>query len=314
MLDVRARVCRDLARRSAVCFCRSPMPQGERDRFGRRSTYEQGGVARRASRTDGRSRGVSRTGTRARTFVGPAQASWLLVLDAARTRSGRCWVQLRVPWRPNDASGWVDASQVILRPNAWRIVVSTADRSLSVYRRGRLVRRVPVVVGKPSTPTPEGLFSIIGAWPSPPNAFLGSWILPLTAHSDVLGNSTGATAPSVSMGAAARACSIRSGRRVAMGASGSITRRSTGLSVRSAWKRYPEFPCGWSDLAAASGSRCRTAVRCGATRVSPECSGTIAAACRAIGSSRVTARRAKSSRGGGRCGPFQPRYLFCPAA
>ena len=130
--------------------------------------------------------GVSRAGTRARTFVGPAQASWLLVLDAARTRSGRCWVEVRLPSRPNNASGWVDASQVILRPNAWRIVVSTADRSLSVYRRGRLVRRVPVVVGKPSTPTPVGLFSIIGAWASSPNAFVGSWILALTAHSDVL--------------------------------------------------------------------------------------------------------------------------------
>ena len=135
--------------------------------------------------------GVTRAGTRARTFVGPAQASWLLVLDAARTRSGRCWVEVRLPWRPNNASGWIDASQVILRPNAWRIVVSTAERSLSVYRRGRLVRRVPVVVGKPSTPSPEGLFSIIGAWPSPANAFLGSWILPLTAHSDVLGQFDG---------------------------------------------------------------------------------------------------------------------------
>jgi len=124
--------------------------------------------------------GVSRAGRRARTFVGPAQASWLLVLDAARTASGRCWVQVRLPSRPNNAVGWVDAAQVILRPNAWRIVVSTADRSLSVYRRGRLVRRVPVVVGRPSTPTPEGLFSIIGAWASPPDAFVGSWILPLT--------------------------------------------------------------------------------------------------------------------------------------
>jgi lipoprotein-anchoring transpeptidase ErfK/SrfK len=75
---------------------------------------------------------------------------------------------------------------VILRPTPWRIVVSTADRSLSVYRRGRLVRRVQVVVGKPSTPTPVGLFSIIGAWPDPPGAFLGSWILALTAHSDAL--------------------------------------------------------------------------------------------------------------------------------
>ena len=130
--------------------------------------------------------GVSRAGTRARIFVGPAQASWLLVLDAARTHSGRCWVEVRLPWRPNDAIGWVDTSQMILRPTVWRIVVSTAGRSLSVYRRGSLVRRVQVVVGAPSTPTPVGLFSIIGAWSSPPDAFLGSWILPLTAHSDVL--------------------------------------------------------------------------------------------------------------------------------
>ena len=75
---------------------------------------------------------------------------------------------------------------MVLRPTPWRIVVSTADRSLSVNRRGHLVRRVPVVVGKPSTPSPEGLFSNLGAWADPPNAFLGSWILPLTAHSDIL--------------------------------------------------------------------------------------------------------------------------------
>jgi lipoprotein-anchoring transpeptidase ErfK/SrfK len=108
------------------------------------------------------------------------------VLDAAGTHNGRCWLQVRLPWRPNDARGWIEASQVILRPTPWRIVVSTPDRSLAVYRSGRLVRSVPVVVGKPSTPSPEGLFSIIGAWADPPSAFLGSWILPLTAHSDIL--------------------------------------------------------------------------------------------------------------------------------
>ena len=107
------------------------------------------------------------------------------MLDAASTR-GRCRVKVRLPWRPNDASGWVDTSQVILRPTDWRIAVSTAMRSLSIYRRGSLVRSVQVVVGAPGTATPVGLFSIIGAWGSPPGAFLGSWILPLTAHSDTL--------------------------------------------------------------------------------------------------------------------------------
>jgi hypothetical protein len=42
------------------------------------------------------------------------------------------------------------------------------------------------VIGAPTTPTPTGLFAIIGAWPSPPTAFLGSWVLALTAHSEVL--------------------------------------------------------------------------------------------------------------------------------
>jgi hypothetical protein len=50
-------------------------------------------------------RSVSPAGTRARISVGPSQASWLVVLDAARTHSGRCWVQVRLPWRPNTASG-----------------------------------------------------------------------------------------------------------------------------------------------------------------------------------------------------------------
>lgn len=129
--------------------------------------------------------GVWRAGRRTRISVRPAQASWLLVL-AARPHDGRCWVQVRLPWRPNDASGWIEASQVILRPTTWRIVVSIASRSLSLYRRGSLLRRFQVVVGEPSTPTPLGLFSIIGAWRSPSTAFLGSWILPLTAHSNVL--------------------------------------------------------------------------------------------------------------------------------
>lgn len=126
------------------------------------------------------------TGARAYLTVGPSQASWLLVLRANRAQGGQCWVQVRLPSRPNDASGWVQASQLTLRPTAWRIVISVAKRSLSVYRNGNLIRHFEVVVGVPRTPTPHGLFSIIGAWRSPPSAFLGAWILPLTAHSDVL--------------------------------------------------------------------------------------------------------------------------------
>lgn len=46
--------------------------------------------------------------------------------------------------------------------------------------------RIRVVVGAAATPTPRGLFSIVATWRWNPDDFLGSWILPLTAHSHVL--------------------------------------------------------------------------------------------------------------------------------
>jgi len=118
--------------------------------------------------------------------VAPSQASWLLVLGATRAADGRCWVRVRLPTRPNNASGWLRAEQIRLGPTAWSITISRAKRTLAVLRAGRLARRFSVVIGAPATPTPTGLFSIIGAWRSPPSAFLGSWILPLTAHSNAL--------------------------------------------------------------------------------------------------------------------------------
>jgi L,D-transpeptidase catalytic domain len=116
----------------------------------------------------------------------PREASWLLVLGAARDRRGRCWVRVRLPSRPNDAAAWVNASRVELRPTRWRLVVSRAARAISVYRDGKRVRRFRVVIGAPPTPTPQGLFSIVDVWRWNPGDFLGSYILPITAHSDVL--------------------------------------------------------------------------------------------------------------------------------
>jgi lipoprotein-anchoring transpeptidase ErfK/SrfK len=95
-------------------------------------------------------------------------------------------VKVRLPWRPNDAAGWINASNVIIEKTDWRIEVSTARRTLTLDRAGAPVRTVSVVVGKPSTPTPVGLFAVTWAIPWHPNDFLGSWVLELTAHSDVL--------------------------------------------------------------------------------------------------------------------------------
>ncbi len=119
-------------------------------------------------------------------WLSPTDALWLLVLARPRGDDGRCWLLLRLPWRPNNAAGWVNADDVGLDRTPWRIEVSTAQRTLTLLRSGTPVRTVSVVVGKPTTPTPLGLFAIVWAVPWNPNDFLGSWVLELTAHSNVL--------------------------------------------------------------------------------------------------------------------------------
>ena len=120
------------------------------------------------------------------TWVAPTDAPWLLVLARPRDSNNRCWLEVRLPWRPNNAAGWINANLVIVEKTPWRIDVSTASRTLTLVRAGRTVRTISVVVGKPSTPTPTGLFAIAWAIPWHPNDFLGSWVLELTAHSNVL--------------------------------------------------------------------------------------------------------------------------------
>ena len=119
-------------------------------------------------------------------WIAPTDAAWLLVIARAQAAHGRCWLQVRLPWRPNGSAGWINADRVVLERTQWRIVVSAARRTLTLLRSGRPVRTVSVVVGKSSTPTPDGLFAVRWAIPWHPDDFLGSWVLELTAHSDVL--------------------------------------------------------------------------------------------------------------------------------
>jgi hypothetical protein len=119
-------------------------------------------------------------------WLGPTDAPRLLVLGRARPANRRCWLRVRLPWRPNSAAGWINANNVSLEPTKWRIVVSTGRRTLTLFGAGTAVRTVRVVVGKPTTPTPVGLFAIVWAVSWHPNDFLGSWVLELTAHSNVL--------------------------------------------------------------------------------------------------------------------------------
>jgi lipoprotein-anchoring transpeptidase ErfK/SrfK len=152
-------------------------------------TSSQAWVTKVIARTIARS--APSTAGRHLLIVAPVSA-WgtpteLLVLGERVDPAGRLWVRVMLDHRPNGLAVWIDGEDTILQRDSWRISVSRTHRELRVYRAGRLLRTFAAVIGKPSTPTPAGLFSIAAALPQPhPREFEGSWVLPLTAHSSVL--------------------------------------------------------------------------------------------------------------------------------
>ena len=121
------------------------------------------------------------------------QAKWnggpvgLLVLGSRPDDQGRLWIEVRLPARPNGASGWIRADLVQLRPTAYRVEISTGRRVVRLLHHGRLLRSFRAVVGQPAYPTPHGLFAVSERVAQPdPDGFLGPWALHLTAFSPTL--------------------------------------------------------------------------------------------------------------------------------
>ncbi len=99
---------------------------------------------------------------------------------------GRRWLEVRLPERPNNDTGWISADVTRVSTTPWRILISTDEARLTVERAGHRVASFSAVVGKPSTPTPRGLFAIDEPIRQPAGSELGPWALFLTAHSRVL--------------------------------------------------------------------------------------------------------------------------------
>jgi lipoprotein-anchoring transpeptidase ErfK/SrfK len=104
----------------------------------------------------------------------------------SEVQDGRRWLEVRLPERPNAAVGWIRADFTRGSTTPWRIEVSTGAARITVERAGRPVATFAAVVGKPSTPTPRGLFAVDEPIRQPAGSELGPWALFLTAHSRVL--------------------------------------------------------------------------------------------------------------------------------
>jgi lipoprotein-anchoring transpeptidase ErfK/SrfK len=99
-----------------------------------------------------------------------------------------------------------------------RVEVDLSARRLTMYELDRVVRRWPVAVGLPSTPTPTGRFYItVKLRPPVISRVYGDWALGLSGFSDVLdqfGTGDGqialhGTSNSASIGRAASAGCVR---------------------------------------------------------------------------------------------------------
>lgn len=84
----------------------------------------------------------------------------LPVLGHRTSHGGRRWLHVRLPGRPNGRTGWIRKRATVSVVTRWHIVIDTSRRRAIVYKRGRPVRVFRVIVGKPSTPTPLGVFFV----------------------------------------------------------------------------------------------------------------------------------------------------------
>ncbi|HEU5002511.1 MAG TPA: L,D-transpeptidase [Actinomycetota bacterium] len=73
------------------------------------------------------------------------------------------WFQVVLPVKPNGSTGWVPATAVQTASTDDYLLVSVSRFALYHYSKGQLVQSFRVAVGRPSTPTPLGLFYIWGS-------------------------------------------------------------------------------------------------------------------------------------------------------
>src|SRR5436190_13815650 len=116
--------------------------------------------------------------------LGPETAWGSPTVVWATERRGR-WLGVIATALHNNQVGWLDVRHD--RPRMWRSQLSLhADlsaRTLELRRGSRVVRRIPIGIGDPNTPTPLGRFSVTDKLaPGRELSFYGCCLLALSGH------------------------------------------------------------------------------------------------------------------------------------
>jgi lipoprotein-anchoring transpeptidase ErfK/SrfK len=110
-----------------------------------------------------------------------------VLAERVDARCRATWYRVRLPMKPNGATGWVRAGEVELAEVRTRIVVDLSARTVTLFRDGRVAIRTPAAIGSPSTPTPTGEYYVDQRLvPSDPGGPFGPGALGISAYSEVL--------------------------------------------------------------------------------------------------------------------------------
>src|SRR3954468_11779383 len=97
------------------------------------------------------------------------------------------WYRVQLPIKPNEATGFVRASELDVHRVAARIVVDVSDRRLTLFESGKPALVATVAVGTAATPTPTGRYYVNQRLvPSDPSGPFGPGAVGISAFSNVL--------------------------------------------------------------------------------------------------------------------------------
>ena len=110
------------------------------------------------------------------------------ILDVIRESDcSPVWYRVRLPIRPNGATGFVAAHAVTLRAVRTRIDVDLSRRRVSFFKDGRLVMAATAGIGAAQTPTPTGRYYVNQRLLAPdPSGPFGPGAIGISAFSPVL--------------------------------------------------------------------------------------------------------------------------------
>jgi hypothetical protein len=107
-------------------------------------------------------------------------------LGIAKVRDKRRWLGVHSPVFANDEMGWIpnDPTALALSRTKVSLRVSLAATEIDLRRGDRIVREIPIAIGRAGTETPPGRFQVTDKLPASrfPAGPYGCCIIPLSAR------------------------------------------------------------------------------------------------------------------------------------